>query len=270
MSSLHKILLTSIIGFWSLLSHSTFAQESIAGTYYAVLQHEGKNVYQLSTITLRTSNPNGTQVKISANVRIYFGKRLTNEFLTYDFPDVPMNLLTRQITMRDDASDVILIGYLKSDSISGEWHSSAGGRVGEFYALKNVEPEPPEGAVLISSLSGYYRGTFTNTGSETMLPPRLSMSFVATQGSNESETNAVGFSGNCRFYMGEFGSHDYTELKFIETSFNFYSRFLTAKTDQYSLTFKGTVSNEGKFEGIVFADGLGEIGEFSVARYPKL
>lgn len=248
------------------LSSEARADDAVRGLYKAVLRHEGTNFYQYANLTLRTVNVGG-QLKISANVKVYFGDWDSNEYMTYEYPDVPLNVLTRQISIRDDANDISMIGFLRDGVVTGEWFSTIVGRVGEFTAQKSGNPEAPRDGVLVRTLSGYYRGTVVNTNPQSNLPPRITMSFVTTQvnGPNGPE---IKVSGNTRLYLGDYDSQEYVELPFTDIQFNYFNRFMTAKTSEYGLTFKGTMTHDGKFAGDVLSDGLGKVGTTSVASYP--
>lgn len=255
-----SVLLT--LGLWS---HPAVAEDNeVRGLYKAVLQHEGTDFYQLANVTLRTVNVNG-QMKVSANVKVFFGDSNSNEFLTYEYPEVPLNLLTRQISMKNDANDVSITGYLRNGTIDGEWFSTIVGRVGTFKAAKASTPEVPSDGVLVKTLSGYYRGTLNNTNPQSNLPPRVSMSFVTTQESTPTGPT-IKITGNTRFYLGDFNSQEYVEVPFSDIQFNYYNRYLTAKTSEYGLTFKGTMTHDGKFDGIVLSDGLGDVGTLTATR----
>ena len=244
------------------------ADESIQGLYKTVLLHEGTNFYQHAQITLRTINSGGGQLKISANVRIFFGDPTTsNEFLTYEFDDCPTNFLTRQISIKNEKNSVSLIGFLKGGSLEGDWHSSVIGRVGKFSAIKGGDPKLPAESVLVKSLTGHYRGKIENTNPESNLPERATISLVTTQDTSGTEP-IIKISGNTRLYLGDFGSLEYVETKLTDIQFNFYNRFLTARTAEYGLTYKGTMSNDGVFKGTIFADGLGEVAKATFQRYP--
>jgi len=239
----------------------------VAGLYNAVLTHEGTNFYQFAKITLRTFN-NGGELKVSGNVKVLFGEMNSNEFLTYEYPDVKLNLLTTQLSIRDDLNDVSLIGNLRAGVISGEWFSTQVGRVGTFVAQKVRLPEVPEEGILVRTLSGHYRGALRNANPQSNLPERITMSFVTTQ-ENGSEGPSIRVTGNTRFYLGGFESLEFVETRFTNIQFNFYTRYLTAKTEDYGLTFKGTMSPDGKFEGIVLSDGLGEVGTVDLAVHTQ-
>lgn len=242
------------------------ADESIQGLYKAVLQHEGTKFYQHANITLRSVNTGGSALKISANVKVYFGDpAISNEFLTYEFDDCPMNLLTRQISIRNEKNNIALIGFLRNGGFSGDWHSTVVGRVGKFESSKDKEIVPPTDGVLSKSLTGHYRGTLTNTNAESNLPERATISLVTTQDTSGTEP-IIRISGNTRLYLGDFGSLEYVETKFTDVQFNFFNRYFTAKTADYGLTYKGTISNDGVFTGVVFADGLGEVAAASLKR----
>jgi len=245
----------------------SYAQDDqVAGLYKAVLKHEGTNFYQFAKITLRTINVGG-QIKISANVRVLFGDWDSNEYLTYEFDDVPLNILTRQISIKNEVNDISMVGFLRSGTMDGEWSSTMVGRVGTFEAAKAEVPEAPTNGILVSALSGFYRGTLTNTNPQSNLPERITMSFVTTQ-ENTPDGPALRITGNARFYLGDFDSLEYIETPFTSVQFNFYNRYLTAKTQDYGITFKGVMNHDGQFQGVVLSDGLGEVGKVSIAAYP--
>jgi hypothetical protein len=134
------------------------------------------------------------------------------------------------------------------------------GRVGKFTAVKDLEPKAPEDGILVKTLTGRYKGTLENTNPESNLPERMTMSVVSTQDSSGPEPKIV-ITGNIRLYLGEFGSLEYVETKLTDIQFNFYNRYFTARTVDYGLTFKGKMSHDGNFSGVVFADGLGQVAK---------
>lgn len=154
----------AFIFIFSLFMNIAHAQDnSLAGTYKALLMHDpleqnGQINHQYATITLRTVNPGDGTLKISGNVRLFFGELNSNEFLTYDYPEVSMNLLTRQISLKNDQADVTFLGTLKNGVLEGEWFSSVRGRVGSFTAQKAKIPAAPADSVLVKSVTGHYRG----------------------------------------------------------------------------------------------------------------
>ncbi len=245
----------------SLLFGPLLANASIQGTYNAVLEHD-QGYHQFATITLRTLNSGGN-LKISANVRIFFGDTSSNEFLIYDYPDCSFNILTGQLAIKNDNSDVVLVGNLKNEAIQGEWFASSAGRVGAFNATKQGTPPAPSQSTLIESITGNYKGKLTNTNQNSNLPEKAAMSLVTTQDPSNLGTN-VKVSGNLRFYLGEFDSNEYIETKFSQVDFNFYSRYLTAKTQEYGMTIKGVIGLDGVFKGDIFADGLGQVGKLEL------
>lgn len=252
----------------SLIPTARAADESIQGLYKAVLLHDGSKFFQHAQITLRTTNVGAGQLKVSANVRLFFGDPANStEFLSYEYDDCPMNLLTRQISIKNEKNSIALIGFLKAGNFEGDWYSSVVGKVGKFSSSKATEIKPPTDGVLVKSLSGHYRGTLENTNAESNLPERATLSLVTTQDTSGTEP-IIKISGNTRLYLGDFGSLEYVETKLQDIQFNFYNRFLTAKTVEYGLTYKGTMSNDGVFSGVVFADGLGEVAKASFRRYP--
>jgi hypothetical protein len=233
------------------------ASDSVAGQYFAILNHDETSHFQYAKVTLTTVNPGGS-MKISANVIVYFGEPDSNEYLTYEFVDIPFNLLTRQVSLKNESADISFIGTLKNNEINGDWFATSVGKVGTFEATKQDYPTEPVGFGVVRSLSGRYQGELVNENPESSFPERITMAFVTTQ---ESEgTSAIHVTGYTRFYLGEFSSQEYVELKFTDIQFNFYNRFLTAKTDDYGLTYKGYMNEDGSFDGLLFSDGLGKIG----------
>lgn len=256
------------VAFFFLAVPGARADESVQGLYKAVLLHEATNHYQHAQITLRTINTGSGQLKISANVRLFFGDPATsNEFLTYEYDDCPTNLITRQISIKNEKNNIAFIGFLKGGNVTGEWYSSVVGKVGKFTASKAEDPKPPADAILVKSLSGHYRGAIVNTNPQSNLPERATLSLVTTQDASGPEP-VVKISGNVRLYLGDFGSVEYYETKLTDVQFNFYNRYLTAKTADYGLTFKGTMNNDGVFTAAVFTDGVGEAGTATFKRYP--
>jgi len=260
---------------FALLSTNLIANEAfwdardgaVAGLYKAVLQHEGTKFYQFADVTLRTLSTGSGTLKISANVKVYFGDRNSNEFLSYEYDDCPLNLLTRQISIKNEKNNVSFVGFLKTGTLDGDWFSTVVGKVGKFSSLKDDEPKPPADGILIKTLTGHYKGALTNTNPESNLPERATMSLVTTQDTSGIEP-VIKISGNVRLYLGEFGSLEYVETKLSDVQFNFYNRFLTLRTMDYGLTFKGTMSHDGTFTGIVFADGMGEVAKADLKRTP--
>jgi len=243
---------------------NTVRDKTIPGLYKAILLHESKNFYQHANITLRTVNP-GTQMKISANIRIFFGEDESNEFLTYEFDDCPMNPITRQISIKNEKNEVSFIGFLRPTGLEGEWFATSVGKVGKFSAKKGMIPSIPPDAILVKSLTGHYRGKIENTHPESGLPEDATLSLVTNQDSGVGEA-ALKISGSLRLYFGEFGSTDYYETKLAEPSFKFYNRYLIARTVDYGLTLKGFMSQDGIFKGVVFAEGIGEAANVEFKR----
>ena len=241
--------------------------ESMSGLYRAVLKHDGSNYYQFAEINLRAVSTGDGRLKISANLKVYLGDWNSNEYLTYEFDDCAFNLITRQVSIKNDKNDISLIGSLRTGgAFDGKWYASASSRSGSFNASKNTQPEPPADGQLVRSLTGYYRGAIKITNAEVNLPEKISMSFVTTQDTT-TVPPTTRISGKVRFYLGDYDSNEFEELKFADVQFNFYSRYLTAKTDAYGITFKGTMSQDGSFTGNVLTDSHGLVGTVN-ARMP--
>ncbi len=262
---MRNFLAAMFIGVSFLGADTALAQTaSIQGTYKSVLVHtpqeEGGQAYhQFATITLKTVNVEGN-LKISAVVRMIFGNWNSNEFLSYDYPEVPMNILTGQISITSENNDVSFVGTLRNGEIKGDWYNTGIGKVGTFASSKTVIPAVAEESQLVRTVTGHYKGLLTNTHPESNLPERMTMSLVTTQDSTEDGVSELVISGNLRFYLGEFGSMEYVETKLTDVQFNYYTRYLTVKTEEYGITLKGILDQSGNFDAEVFADGLGSVG----------
>lgn len=257
-----KILFLAILAVGTFgFSQLGFAQskDSLKGSYQAILEHEQNRYFQFATITLNSVNTGDGNLRISASVRVLFGDQNSNEFLTYDYPDCALNILTRQISIKDPKSGVSFIGFLKDGGIKGDWYSPVVGRVGAFNASKNGNVPIPADLQLVRSVTGYYIGKIKNTNPASNLPENVTVTLVTSQDPVAVGTNIL-IGGNLRLYFGDVTSTEYVETKFSSTDFNFYSRFLTAKTTNYGITLKGTIGLDGVFKGDVFADGLGHVG----------
>lgn len=246
--------------------------DTVAGLYKAVLYHAGTNLYQFAKITLRTVQPGTGKLKISANVRLIYGEWDSNDFLTYDFDDCEFNWMTRQITLKDPKNDLSMIGFLRNGTLAGDWYATIVGHVGAFESAKGADvttpPAAPKEGKLVKSLSGFYRGTLTNTNPQSNLPERVTLSFVTTQ-ATENGVPVIKISGSSRLYLGGFETLEYVETELKDIQFNFYNRYLTAKTKEYGLTFKGYMTYEGAYSGTVLSDGLGDVAKVEVKRYPN-
>ncbi len=253
------------VSFAFLFTFSLFADDSVQGTYHGVFLHEGKKVYQLGDLMLRTIQGDQGTLKISATVKIFFGNSDSNEFLTYEYDTVSYNWITGQMSMRNDKSDVSLNGIFKpqTGTFEGDWFSSFIGKVGKFSA-KRSEVVPPQDGILVKTLTGHYRGSIKNTNPNSNLPENGTMSLVTTQDTSGA-TPVIKISGSTRFY---FGPTEYIEAKLTDINFNFYNRYLTARAAEHGLTFKGSMSLEGVFSGIIYTDGLGEAATTELKRFP--
>ena len=248
----------------SVLITSAYTQtSSLSGTYKTLLLHEDQNsvakYHQFADITLRTVNTGDGNIKISASARIYYGDASSNEFLTYDFPDVPLNILTRQISLKTEESDVSLIGFIKDNKISGEWFSTTLGKVGSFSSTKLDFPVAPTNSELVKPISALYKGKITNTNANSNLPERITLTLITTQGLSGNEIT-LKISGNLRFYLGDFGSLEYVETPLEDVKLNFYNRYITIRTKEYGVTLKGVLNIDGSLDADVFADGFGLVG----------
>lgn len=241
--------------------------DTLSGKYWAVLAHDGTNFYQFAELNLRAVSSGDGHLKISANVKVYLGDWNSNEYLTYEYDNCPFNLITRQITIRSEKNDISLIGnVLQGGVFDGKWFASTSARTGTFSSSKKAEPSPPPNGQLVRALTGYYRGSISITNPEVNLPEKISMSFVSTQDTATTPPSTK-ISGKVRFYLGDYDGHEFEELKFADVQFNFYSRYLTAKTETYGITIKGTMAQDGAFSGVVLTDSNGQVGTIN-ARSP--
>lgn len=259
-----KILISLLMLVLCTFSQAKAQSDTVSGLYYAILYHDNGDYFQSAKLTLRTVNSNGV-MKISVNAKIFLEESDSTEFLTYDFDDVPLNLITRQINIGNAENDVSMIGYLRDGSISGEWFSSTIGKIGSFQAKKTSYPDVEEGRIHVKALSGHYKGSLKNTSADSNLPERVAISFVTTPDRADGRAT-LKVTGNMRFYLGPFGSQEYVEVAFEEVQYNVFNRFFSAKSPEYGLTIKGVVANDGHISGKVFSNGLGEVATVTVDK----
>lgn len=244
------------------------AEDTFSGVYRAILLYNGQKFFQHADITLRTIQAGQGLVPL-ATVKVIFGERDSNEYMTFEYDQVKYDFVTGQLSMKSDKNELSFKGIMRINqgTVEGEWSSSTlGGTVGKFSAKRGLEgPKSPEEGLVVKTLTGFYRGEIANTNPQSNIPERVTVSLVTTQ---ELTPNGpvLKVSGNTRLYLGDFGSLDYIELKLTDINFNYYTRLLTMRTTEYGLTYKGTMTYEGKFVGKVYADGIGEAGTISVTQ----
>jgi len=254
------------------LMGSTTAHAGIAGSYKAILEHQGTPYYQHAVVTLR-SIQSGEELKIGGTIKVLFGDVDSQEFLTYDFDYGDVSYFPLQggiFSMKNAKSEISIKGKLNVSKgiITGIWASSAlGENVGNATASKNEDPKAPENGVLVRSLNGQYRGKITYTGASAGggYPEYVSLNLVTIQ-----ELSADGpllkVSGSLRLYPDDdFDSDEFWPYKLAKAEYGSYTRVLQTQTEKDPMTFKGVVSNDGLFKGSV-STSFGAQGTIELKR----
>ncbi len=245
------------------------ASESLRGEYSGLMLREGNpKLYQYGHLTIRTSVQPPEGLKVSAVMRVIFGKWQSTEYLTYRFEQVQFNPVTGQFVMKSDVADIMFTGHAGATGIIGEWYSSYTGRLGAASFKKSLDPPltPLEGT-LFEALRGTYQGKLVVTNPSAAITDKMTVSFVTSQ--DMTAPNGIKVTGTMRLYIGPFGSLEYKELRFTELQYNFFTRQLVGKTsDDVRLTMKASVGLNG-IRGKIYEDALGEVADMDLMKLPQ-
>lgn len=244
----------------ALLAVQAQGADSASGLYKTTLYHVGSKFYQSAYVTLQASSAEGGKLKLSAQVKLFFGDVNSHEFITYSYPDCPTNFLTGEIQIKDDRNALSLLMRWREGVIEGNWYTASGGEMGRAFGRKDQEPKD---TVAVKPVSGTYRGSLVPTGGSSSLPERVAMAIVM-QGTGPEAS--VKFNGTLRFYVGPFGSAEYTEQAFTSVAFDFFTRLLVARAAG-GYTLKGTLGHDGSFSGTLFSDNAGELASVDMKKY---
>jgi hypothetical protein len=252
-----------VVGF----SNAPVTNGSLRGEYQGTLLWSAGALAQRASLTLTTTQVAGDTLALRGNAKLYVGEGLSGETLVYDFDQVTFNPLTRRLAIRGTQADVYFLGTLGQGEIQGVWYTSYFGKAGEARFLKGGAPELAEGVEWVTPLAGKHLGAIRNSGSETNLPERVMLHFLAYP--DYTRPGALGVSGFIRLYRGDFASDEYHEITFSRVEYNVFRRTVVASaTGEFPLTVEGTVTQEG-LKGRILYGSWGEVGTFETARELK-
>lgn len=127
------------------------------------------------------------------------------------------------------------------------------------HFIGNPTITPPVSPPGTAEIEGSYQGSIENTNPNSNLPERALLSLSTPEGSST-------LAGSLRFYLGDFSSHEYIEIKISEIQYTPASRQLEIKTTEYLLLLKGQLSSTGHFSGTLYSGDLGEVGKFKLDK----
>ena len=226
-----------------LLSTNSLAGNSpvtpgIKGTYRGFLHHERRDLYQHATIqveTYRQPGETGSELKLSAVANLHFGKRQTQETLTYRFEPRSYYLFGQIFTLErieEDVDAIIQVVSLRDGVIQGVWHSVQFGRVGSFALYRDVDaPTPPEGKMMNS-----IGGVFAAEGIDLFLDTRLDASPVGSL----NPLHPIVFGGTFNI-----PSSLSPRIAITGGSYDFYTDRIGIETEQGTQTFIGERNDDG-------------------------
>lgn len=234
--------------------------QGIQGEYIGILQWDALSAYQQCSITLTSTYDPERGLLVSGVAKLTFGESASNEYLTYQFPNVTYNPSTRAITIRDDANDVSFTGELRDGSLMGKWSSRSVGLMGDMN-LKHELPVPaPDGRSIMGALAGAYSGRLVNRPGSN-LPEQITATFTTHR--DNSKPNGIDMSGTIRFYFDDtvYDDHPMTDI-----SFNFFTRELTGVTTRWpKLTLKAKIAGD-RLTGKLYDDALGEAADVDLSK----
>ncbi len=231
----------------------------LVADYSGYFLWESSKEVQFVDVKLNGSLSSPDTITLNMATRFYFGPKTSPEYITFTIPKVDFNPITGRIGATSADAEISLNGTLSGNGLSGNWNSKSMGQMGGFK-LSVLPMAPPVGYDAVSGLHGTYKGKLKNTASLN-LPEKVMMTFVATP-----DQGGVVWSGNMRFYLGEFDSPEYVEDPFTSgAEFDFFSKKISAKTLKHSFTVNGGLLGS-KIKADLYHDGLGKIAEVEVTR----
>lgn len=252
-----------ILSLIALLGALNVMGADIDGTYNTVFSYKNSKFFNRGEITV-TKIQAGNKPVFASTVKINFGDKNANEFLVYDFgfDECQMVLGSNILSCKNAKADVSIVGTIdgSTSSFKGYWFSKLVGQVGPFEASKQDEPKTAADAIPVSAVSGYYQGPVTKTNASIPLSiDDLALTLSVSQDTSSAEPKIV-LNASVRVYLGS----TFYNVQVKDTQFNFYSRFLTVRTEQTDdlagMMLRGYLSNDGTYAATVVLDGVGTLG----------
>ena len=239
-------------------------QSSLVGEYNGVFLYDSFTAFQYARISL-VPIFNGSDLKLAAAVTVYYGEQDSTEALTYRFDKTDFNSVTGLLTLANESSDVVIKVKIANGAMTGEWYSTALGKMGQISLSKPTSTSAPSRFTRLDVVKGTYQGELRNTSTSTNLPERIMFGLITSVDS--SAPRGLKITGNLRLYYGPFDSTTYVELPFELLQLDPYRRTVSGKTTgALRLTVQGNISVAGEITGSLSDDSLGKIGEFEVHK----
>jgi hypothetical protein len=241
------------------------AGASMAGEYNGVFLFDSLDAFQIGRINLVPSF-SGSGLKLAASVTLFFGDGTSGEALSYRFDETDFNSVTGLLTLSNQSSDIVIKANVANGSMTGEWFSTALGRIGQVKLSKPSPVPDPSDSVRLETIKGTYQGSLRNTSPNTNLPERIMFGLITTI--DPTEPRGLKVTGNLRLYYGPFDSTEFVELPFETVQVDPYRRTVAGKTSgALRLTVQGSLSADSKITGTLSDDSLGQVGDFEVEKH---
>lgn len=237
---------------------------AIRGDYGGLLLWTAAGVFQRARLTISTALAPPDALKMTATVRVFFGDFETAEYRTYLFSEVDYKPITGEVTLKSASSEIVLSGRLEDGRLLGQWSTLTAGGMGGFTFTRELIPPAPVGMAQVQNIRGTLYGKVQSTHPDALFPERMMMSLVTSE--DPEQTGSMKISGNVRFYIGPYGSNEYTESPFSHVEYNPYARRLVVSTTgPQELTIKGEMTDSG-FVGKLYSGALGEVADLGLIR----
>lgn len=142
--------------------------KEIGGIYRGYVYHEYLGTYQRAELNIQAFQEAGKEksneeISMSAVAQVFFGELSQREAVSYRFATrvYPVHKEPFRFSFQRPQADldaVIHVEEIGDGFIRGVWYSLLFGRVGQFEMRKEGEVQIPDGATIMKSLAGFYRG----------------------------------------------------------------------------------------------------------------
>lgn len=239
---------------------------AIGGVYQGIFDWKDAAFYTRSELTFTTAQDTADVFHISAHLKVQHVNALANEKFLYEFENVEFNPLSRQISLRNDKSDIYFVGVLAGKTITGTWGSKRSGALGKA-TFSNSDLVVPTDRKLNPVASGVWFAKVKNLTPATQMPERLMLNFNAIP--DATQNGGLTLNGNTRLYFGSFSSNEYLEYRFEFIDYQPFARKIVAVTQgNPKLTMSIDLTSEHTLVGKISDASLGEVASFEGGRQP--
>lgn len=237
--------------------------QSLGGTYSGFFLWADKEWYTAGQLTLTTAQDGVDNFHVTGSLKVTLPGSPAPETFVYEYDTVEFNPLSRQVTIRSEASDVYFTGQHNGGVISGQWFSRRIGLIGTARFGRSAA-EAPSDKTQASSASGSWFGTVTNTGTSSQLPEKVLLSFNVVPA--KDQPGGLSLVGSSRFYYGPFSSNEYLEYRFESVDYQPFAGKLVAVTQgSPKLTFSIDLATN-ELSGTISDSSLGLVATFRAGR----